>query len=119
MSFIKYKRSEQETTRCWDPVDRIERIYTSIPSDIRKLDKLVEQYPQVYRCIWEEEDGGAKRYESSSAAVFASHPTRYRRKQAQIGTENEAKKEDVVSSLKKCRKWAVLKAQILPLIQVT
>ena len=70
MSFIKYKRSEQETTRCWDPVDRIERIYTSIPSDIRKLDKLVEQYPQVYRCIWEEEDGGAKRYESRQRSGF-------------------------------------------------
>ena len=67
---MKHMKCEQETTRNWDPVDRIERIYSSVPADIQKLDKLVQQYPDAYRCVWEEEDGGAKRYETRLRSGF-------------------------------------------------
>lgn len=56
------KRYEQETTIRWDAQERIAHIYSANPSVIRKLDKLVEKYPQTYACVWEDDKWVAKKY---------------------------------------------------------
>ena len=49
---MAYSRYEQETSIVWDEDAKIARIYTSSPVSMRKLDKLCEQYPEAYRCVW-------------------------------------------------------------------
>lgn len=55
-------RYEMETHITWNAEEKIATVYTCDPTTIRKLDKLVEQCPGVYSCIWEGENPTAKKY---------------------------------------------------------
>lgn len=55
-------RYEMETHITWNAEEKIATVYTCDLTTIRKLDKLVEQCPEVYRCIWEGENPTAKKY---------------------------------------------------------
>lgn len=59
---MQYSKQEQETTITWDEQERIANIYSSSPITIRKLDKLVAQFPDTYSCVWSEPDDTAKKY---------------------------------------------------------
>ena len=46
----KLCKEEQETTVNWCAADSMAAIDSADPAIIRKLDRLVEQYPGVYTC---------------------------------------------------------------------
>lgn len=48
---------ERETTVRWDAEERIAHIYTADPVYMRKLDKLVEQFPDVYKPVMRDQYG--------------------------------------------------------------
>lgn len=48
---------ERETTVRWDAEERIAHIYTADPVYIRRLDKLVEQFPDVYKLVIRDQYG--------------------------------------------------------------
>ena len=44
-----YSRMEQETSIVWDEEEQIAHIYAASPVTMRKLDKLVAEFPDVYK----------------------------------------------------------------------
>ncbi len=60
---MQLSRLEQETTINWNAEEKLARIYSATPTTIRKLDKLVAQHPEAYRCTWQDSETIAKRYE--------------------------------------------------------
>lgn len=62
-------RAEQETVIRWDAEENIAHIDTANPATIRKLDKLVKAYPDIYRCVRIDREYLAKRY-TCSASFF-------------------------------------------------
>ncbi|NLI22314.1 MAG: hypothetical protein GX418_12325 [Clostridiales bacterium] len=58
----KLTKEEQETTRNWCAADSMAIIDTADPAVIRKLDRLVEQYPDVYQCTRVDSTCFAKMY---------------------------------------------------------
>ena len=86
MSKYHFKKAEQETHIRWDAEERIAHIYTANPADIRKLDKLAEDYPEEYKCVWADGKFAAKKYE-----VDAKH-IRFRKPASQA--QREAAKEN-------------------------
>ena len=57
------KLCEQEVTIRFDMEEKIAHIYASAPSWIRKYDKLVEEFPEYYKCVKVDELGYYKKYE--------------------------------------------------------
>ena len=55
-------REERETTATWNMTDEPAIVDTADPRRIRKLDKLVEAYPDIYKCIKSDEKYKAKTY---------------------------------------------------------
>lgn len=70
----KLTRAERETTIRWDALDRIASIDSADPVTIRKLDKLVAQYPDTYRCIRVDDVYHAKRYEVPAKYIRFGKP---------------------------------------------
>lgn len=69
-------RAEQETVIRWDAEVGTAYIDTANPVTIRKLDKLVAEFPEVYRCVREDKVYLAKRYELPVAQIrFAKPPS--------------------------------------------
>lgn len=62
MAKISLSRMEMETHIAWDAEQKIATVYTCDPISIRRLDKLVRECPEAYRCIWQEENPTAKKY---------------------------------------------------------
>lgn len=67
-------RSEQETTIRWDAEEQTAHIYAANPSTINKLDKLCEEYPEAYKCVWVDRNYPAKRYEVPAQYIRFGHP---------------------------------------------
>lgn len=55
-------KAEQETVIRLDAIEHIANIYTCDPVYIRKFDKLAEQYPSEYKCVWTDDKYFAKKY---------------------------------------------------------
>lgn len=55
---MAYSRDEMETSIVWNDAMKTAFVYTASPVSMRKLDKLVEQFPAVYRRTWTEETDG-------------------------------------------------------------
>lgn len=55
-------RRETETHITWDAEQKQATVYTCDPATMRKLDKLVRECPEAYRCIWEGENPTARKY---------------------------------------------------------
>ena len=73
---MQYSKQEQETTITWDEQERIAHIYSSSPITIRKLDKLVAQFPDTYSCVWSEPGDTAKKYTVSHKLIKFSKPVK-------------------------------------------
>ena len=58
----KLKPCEMETTIRWDRQERVAHIFTADPFMIRKFDKLCENSPQVWSCVWTDDKYEAKKY---------------------------------------------------------
>lgn len=75
----KLKPCEMETTIRWDRQERVAHIFTADPFMIRKFDKLCENSPQVWSCVWTDD-----KYEARSTrfrtGTFASEDTAQRRR---------------------------------------
>lgn len=67
-------RAEQETVIRWDAEENIAHIDTANPATIRKLDKLVEAYPDIYRCVRADREYLAKRYTCSASFIRVGKP---------------------------------------------
>lgn len=65
---------ERETTITYDAVEKVANIYTCIPADIRKLDKLCADHPDTYTCVWEDTLYYAKKYRVASNRIRFSKP---------------------------------------------
>ena len=70
-------REEMESTVNWCATDPNATIDTADPSMIRKLDRLVEQYPDVYKCT---------RVDSTCHAKMYSLPVRFIRFRKPVST---------------------------------
>lgn len=92
-----YTRDEQETSVVWDESEQVAHIYTASPVSIRKLDKLVEEFPGVYNCVWMEKDGSAKKYTVAKKYIRFGKPA------------SEAKKA-ALSEIRKKRNQPVIQA---------
>ena len=53
----RISRSEMETTIRWDAEEKVAHIWTCDPVYIRKLDKLVAEAPEAYKCTKRTDDG--------------------------------------------------------------
>ena len=62
MAKISISRAEMETHITWDAEQKQATLYTCDPVTMRKLDKMVNTCPDVYKCIWEGQNPTAKRY---------------------------------------------------------
>ena len=69
-----YSRMEQETSIVWDEEEQIAHIYAASPVTMRKLDKLVAEFPDVYKCVWIDKDGSAKKYEVTKRLIRFGKP---------------------------------------------
>ena len=56
-------RAERETIIRYDEADRIVTRYTASPTEIRRMDKLVHEHPDIFKCIWVDDFYGAKKYQ--------------------------------------------------------
>ena len=79
MSYIK---QEQETSIVWDEEEKIAHIYASSPISIKRLDKLVENYPEIYKCTWADKDGSSKKYEVGKNYIKFRKPQSEAQKEA-------------------------------------
>ena len=76
----RLSRAEMETVIRYDAEERIAHIDTAMPAIVRKLDKLAEAYPDVYRCVGVDDRYGAKRYEVDARFIRFGKPASEARK---------------------------------------
>ena len=77
-------RRERETIIRWDAEEQVAYIDTANPVDIRKLDRLVEEFPDTYRCVKVDEKYGAKKYKVPASFIRYGKPASEARKAADI-----------------------------------
>lgn len=71
---IRLSRLEQETTVNWNAEEPTASIYSATPATLRKLDKLCAQFPEHYRCTWQDSETQAKRYELPAKLIRFAKP---------------------------------------------
>lgn len=71
----KLTRDEQETVINWDARRSAALVYTANPADLRRLRMLSEQYPDVYKCIWNDPNGTAAKFRCPKRYVRFRKPT--------------------------------------------
>lgn len=82
MSEYRLTRAEQETTITWDEEEKIARIYTASPVTMRKLDKLVEEFPDDYQLTQTFINPAAKRYTVPARYIRFGKPASEARREA-------------------------------------
>ena len=70
----KITLAERETIIRWSMADKQASIYADNPTLIRKLDKLCEDHPDIYRCTQAADAFGAKRYEVPANYITFRRP---------------------------------------------
>ena len=75
-------REEMETTCNWCAADSMATIDTADPAVIRKLDRLAEEYPDVYRCTRVDQTCLAKMYSVPARFIRFGKPASEARKEA-------------------------------------
>ena len=76
---MKLTRYEQETIINFNAQDQMATLYTRDPAIIRKIDALVIEYPDTFKCIGESDID--KTYEMPKSAVTYRKPRRYDEKE--------------------------------------
>lgn len=79
---MKFIKQERETSIVWDEEEKIAHIYASSPISIRRLDKLVKDHPEIYKCVWIDKDGSSKKYEVSKNYIRFRKPQSEAQKEA-------------------------------------
>lgn len=67
-------KSEQETTIRWDAAEHVAHIDTAYPPMMAKLDKLVDAYPDTYKCVRVDDLYPAKSYTVPAAFIGFRKP---------------------------------------------
>lgn len=75
-------RAEQETVIVWDAEGKTATVDTTDPVTIRKLDKLVAEYPETYQLVSEDTLYNAKRYEVPAKYIRFGKPASEARREA-------------------------------------
>ena len=70
----KLSKAEMQTHITWDAEQKQATVYTCDPATIRKLDRMVRECPDTYRCIWEGQNPTAKKYTLPARYVRFGHP---------------------------------------------
>lgn len=70
----KLSKYEQETIINFNVAEKFAEVYTADPNIIRKLDALVEKYPDHYKLV--KQDDVAKYYEVASKKLIQFRPPR-------------------------------------------
>lgn len=75
-------RYEMETHITWNAEEKIASIWTCDPVSIRKLDKLVSQFPETYKCV--ERGGDFAKYQVAAKFVRFGKPVSEARREANM-----------------------------------
>lgn len=67
-------REEQETHITWNEETKQATIYSASTVMMRKFDRLCEEFPDTYKCIWIDKHGLAKKYSVSSNFIRFGKP---------------------------------------------
>lgn len=78
----KLTKDEQETVIGWSAADSTATIDTADPAMIRRLDRLVEEYPEVYACTRVDHVCGDKRYTVPARFIKFGKPASAARREA-------------------------------------
>ena len=89
---MKMTRYEQETIINFNAVERTATIYTRDPAVMRKVDALVIEFPDVFKCIGETDID--KTYEMPKSAVTYRKPRR-------LSDEERSRRAKAAQMLKK------------------
>ncbi|MDO4978254.1 MAG: hypothetical protein Q4E53_13465 [Eubacteriales bacterium] len=81
----KLSRYEQETIINFNAGEEMATVYTRDPAVIRKLDSLVIEFPEVYRCIRVTDID--KTYEMPKSSVSYRKPRRLSEEQRELARE--------------------------------
>jgi len=76
------KKAEQETQVWWDAEEKIAHIFSANPATIRKLDRLAEDYPDDYKCVWTDGKFAGKKYEVDARYIQFRKPASQQQKEA-------------------------------------
>ena len=82
---MKLTRYEQETIINYNAEDKTATLYTRDPAVIRKVDALVIEYPDTFKCIGETDID--KTYEMPKSAVTYRKPRRLSKEQREAAKE--------------------------------
>lgn len=89
---MKLTREEQETIINFSAADKIATLYTRDPAVMRKVDALVTEYPDTFKCISETDID--KTYEMPKSHISYRKPRRI----------SEAKRQQAREAMKKINK---------------
>lgn len=79
---MTFTKQEQETSIVWDEEEKVAHIYASSPISIRRLDNLAKDYPEIYKCVWTDNDGSSKKYEVGKNYIKFRKPQSEAQKEA-------------------------------------
>ena len=85
MKMTKLSRYEQETIINFNAGEEMATVYTRDPAVMRKLDALVIEFPEVYRCIGETDID--KTYEMPKSSVTYRKPRKLSEEQREQARE--------------------------------
>ena len=76
---MMYTRAEQETSIIWDEEEKEAHIYTASPISMRRLNRLCEEFPGEYKCVWVEQSSEgqvtAAKYTAPSMRIKFGKPS--------------------------------------------
>ena len=94
------KACEREVTIRFDMEERVAHIYTSEPVYMRRLDKLVETLPEVYKCVKVDELGYFKKYECPMKFIKFGKPITNRKP---LSDEEKARRAEFLRQIRKSK----------------
>lgn len=94
MKMTKLSRYEQETIINFNAGEEMATVYTRDPAVMRKLDALVIEFPEVYRCIGETDID--KTYEMPKLSVSYRKPRKLSEEQREQARQRMNKINDLL-----------------------
>ena len=92
---MKLTRYEQETIINFNAGDQTATLYTRDPAVMRKVDSLVIEYPDIYKCIGETDID--KTYEMPKSFVSYRKPRRLTKEQREAARERIKKNTKITN----------------------
>jgi hypothetical protein len=79
-------KSECETVIQYDMEERTATMFTRVPKDIKRLDNLCKEYPNVYECTKRSEFGNTYKFDRRYVTIRA--PRKLSEEQAKVAVES-------------------------------